>query len=239
MIENKTAIAFSGGIGAVLILSIIFSFFIIPIDARDNPLIIEVPSGGSSSANQTNIFVNSPITKNATSGNVLLECPTCVIDSETWILLANVSATNGATSLATANFTSYKYYHIQMKVVTQSGVSAWNMRFSGDSGNNYSTRHCISFGSCTSATATNSITLALSLGSGVTFFDFFCSQTTNIIYQKLCFGNGLENDNPPEGYENYSMWSNATNELVSVSIQRTSGTGTMQTLTNLQVFGHN
>lgn len=217
----------------------IITWLVIPMSFQDTTIILESGnSGGNSTGAVTSVNATSPIVSSGgTTPNI--SCPTCVVDSETWILLANVSATNGATSLATANFTSYKYYHIQMKVITQSGVSAWNMRFSGDSGNNYSTRHCISFGSCTSATSTNSITLALSLGSGVTLFDFFCSQTGNILHQKLCFGNGLENDNPPEGYENYSMWSNVTNELVSVSIQRTSGTGTLTTASNLEVFGHN
>lgn len=91
MIENKTAIAFSGGIGSVVILAIVFSFFIIPIEARDNPLIIQSGGGGSSSSGVNSLTSsNSAISLNASSGNVLI--------TPKWQLLAQNSTLEGSSS---------------------------------------------------------------------------------------------------------------------------------------------
>lgn len=238
MTEINTAIAFSGGIGAVLVLAIVFSFFITPIDARDNPLIIEVPSGGSSSVNQTNIFVTTPITKNATSGNVLISCPTCLTNLQSWKILANVTAPNANTTLQTGSIAGYKYYHIQIELITQTSASTWGMQFNRDTANNYAYRYSANFAGSTTATLQNNMNFIENIGSGVVLINIFCQQTTNTAFQKLCVVELVENDSPPNTIELFGVWGK-TELIDNVRIVRTAGTGTMQTTSNIVVLGHN
>jgi hypothetical protein len=233
MIDNKVAFGVLAGIAGVLIAVLLFSNQAV----SDDILIIN--GGGSSNFTETNIFVTTPITKNATNGNVLIACPTCLTNTQSWKILANVSAPNANTTLQTGSIAGYKYYHIQVELITQTSASTWGMQFNRDTGNNYAYRYSQNFAGSITAITQNNMNFIENIGSGVVFINIFCQQTTNIGHQKLCNVELTENDSPPTTIELFGMWTNTSTLIDNVRLVRTAGTGTMTTASNMVVLGHN
>lgn len=203
---------------------------------------------GTTSQTFTNTGVTSnsctsPVSCSGSTGAVTISCPTCqttITSSNTWVLLANDTATNALTTFTSSTFTGTKYIHIQIRLDTQTSSSAWGLRFNGDSGSNYGYRISFNGATDTAQTSQTSVVIGNSWATGENSYNnIFCANPFSGTEQKICDITYTSTDATPDRAEGGFVWTNTSNQITSVTVVRISGTGTLTTSSQIQVWGHN
>lgn len=166
-----------------------------------------------------------------------------VLSTPTIRKLCESTASGGETSL-TCTLSSSQQILLVMIDVTQTGDTntVLRMQFNADGGNNYATRSSTNGGA---DATTGSIAGIVVLPSGTTGSQYVhnnyrCIDLASSL-EKHCYGerttsaNGA--GNVPSRVETASKWANTANDITSVSVTRTAGTGTMESGNNIIVWG--
>lgn len=191
-------------------------------------------SGGN--VNVDSLIATSPVTITDTTDDWTIACPTCVTTSDGWVLLANVTATNAATSLTTGAFTGYKWIHIDLAVQSQTSSSTWALRFNGDTGNNYNYRSSVNNAADSTGSSQSSASFIDAVNTNEwKYWTLDC--TSFSARSKVCTGQSHDTGNDRQDYG--INWVNTSAQITEVTALRIAGTGTSTTSTTLVVMGHN
>lgn len=191
-----------------------------------------------SSNNINSLIATSPLSVSDTTGDLTIDCSTCLTTSSGFQELTRASPSDGGITFTTSTFTAKKYLHLELFVKGDAtSVTAKNieMRFNGDTGNNYAYR----LAGGTNAGSTSS-TIIQSLADE-DFVIFFTTNCVNVsASHKLCRGVGTmggATTNAPSGDTFWNKWSNTSSQITSITIFVSSGGFAFDSTTELVVYG--
>lgn len=204
-------------------------------------------SGISLSLNSTDITItnngvismtaSSPLSASASTGTITISCSTCVTTtSNPMTLLCQNTLGSSATSISCSSFTAKKHLFIEANIRTITGSMTYGLRFNSDSGSNYA------YGSSVSQTQ-----IELCNSSNCSFPDDIlhtCHVLNNLSGDRklltcaTVIGGALDAGTAPTFITLGGKWSNTSAQITSISIVRTSGTGSMNTNSNVSVWGY-
>jgi hypothetical protein len=160
-------------------------------------------------------------------------------ESNFWQPLGEIVLSGTSTDML-ALISPKKYLWVQTYTILDVGAQM-EMRFNSDTGTNYARRESFNGGADATGTSENGLIL-----QGVTINDTQFINTfivNNQVQEKLIISrtvreSGVGAGNAPERLEQVFKWANTLSPISAISIERTSGSGLLQSGSFVRVWGH-
>jgi hypothetical protein len=204
-------------------------------------------SNTSDPIDEVNIYDANLSAGNFATGSELVVLGWDPADTHTnnfWEELASVNAGASSTSIDTSTFTAKKYLWIQAFIKsTGSSMGSISANFNNDTGTNYANRYSDNGGA--DGTITSNIALLLTDGGNLAtnesaLINFFIVNVSS--KEKLVIGHAVKSNtagaaNAPTRRETAQKWTNTSSQITSFKINRDSGSGTFDTVSQIKVWG--
>lgn len=192
----------------------------------------------------TSITANSPLSASASTGSITLSCSTCLTVSDIQKLCTNTLGSSG-TSISCNSFSAKKNLLVVFDGIVVTNTFESGIQFNSDSGNNYATRRSSNGGADTTSVSSASILPKGSSDSASDRIQIVCFVMNNVAGNYKLTDCHYSNDlnsvggagTAPNRIEFVGKWANTSAQITSITINRVSGTGSLNTNTVINVFG--
>lgn len=158
--------------------------------------------------------------------------------SGVWWREVGRAAGSGASSIAITGMTSYKFLKIIIYINPTAGYQP-ALRLNADSGNNYGNRREDNNATIANTDNTDLVTLDGNTTAlkRYTVIDLYSVSSVNKMghYHTV---SGTTGANAPEGSQGFFRWNNTADNITGVSVVRNSGTGNLNSDSEIIVLGH-
>jgi len=160
-----------------------------------------------------------------------------------WIKVCQSTLGSSGTSHSCGAFTAYKHLIVQIQYrITTSSYSA-GLRFNSDSGNNYAHRVSANGGADTTSTARNDCLITSTLNNNdsaqtTLWIDNNQSGDRKSAYWLTQKGMDSSSATAPDRTEGVCKWDNTSAQITTINIIRDSLTGSLNTGTDITVWGY-